>query len=386
MSRIYLSPPDVRGEERRLILEAIDSNWIAPAGPALASFEKEVASVAGVSNAVGLSSGTAALHLALHVLGVGRGDEVVVPTLTFAASANAVVYTGATPIFIDADAETWTLSPNLVEEELAARAAANRLPKAAIVVDLYGQCADYERLVPLFDRYGIPVIEDAAEALGATAFGRPAGSYGRCGVLSFNGNKIITTSGGGMFLCDDAKLSDRVRYLSTQAREPVAHYEHIEIGFNYRLSNLLAAFGLGQLATLSDRINRRQEINCAYREAFCGCAGLEFMPIAPYGRPNFWLSCVTVDPLTGTSKESIRQHLESSDVEARPVWKPLHLQQVFAGAPGRIDGTAERLFDKGLCLPSGSGMSDAELDRVIEVVLEGLSARQGPRAAGAKVD
>jgi dTDP-4-amino-4,6-dideoxygalactose transaminase len=364
--RIYLSPPDVRSLERQLILDAIDSNWIAPVGPDLDAFEEEVARVTGVAHAVGVTSGTAALHLALHEIGVGPGDDVLVATLSFAACANAVHYTGAQPVFVDSDRDTWTLSVELTREELEARAESGRLPKAAIVVDLFGQCADYGRLLPLFDAYGVPVIEDAAEALGATYRGHPAGSFGHCAVVSFNGNKIVTASGGGMYLCRDPVPAARVRHLATQAREPVVHYEHTEVGFNYRLSNLLAAFGRGQLAALGDRIERRRQVNVAYREALADVPGVSFMPIADYGIPNHWLTCIMIEEkMAGTTRERVRQHLECEDIEARPAWKPLHLQPAFSDAPRRVDGTSEAIFDSGLCLPSGSGMTDEQLERVI---------------------
>jgi dTDP-4-amino-4,6-dideoxygalactose transaminase len=377
LTRIYLSAPEVRGAERALLDQAVASNWIAPAGPDLDAFEAEVASVCGRSHAVGLTSGTAALHLALEAVGVRRDDTVVVSTLTFAAPANAAVYLGATPVFVDSDRATWQISPELLDEELSARATAGTLPKAVVVVDVYGQCADYDRLRPIVERFDVALIEDAAEALGATYKGAPAGSFGAAAALSFNGNKIITTSGGGMLLCDDEAMATRVRYLATQAREPFPHYEHTEIGYNYRLSNLLAAFGRGQLATLSERVERRRTINERYRQAFAQVPGISFMPIAPYGQPNYWLTCITVDPeVTGTDRERLRQHLEAADIESRPTWKPMHLQPVFADAPRRVDGTSQDLFEHGLCLPSGSGIDDTQLERVIETLRGGLPDAQ----------
>jgi len=366
VTRIYLSPPDIRPLERQMVLDAIDSGWVAPAGPDLARFEAEVAEVTGTKHAVALSSGTAGLHLALLELGVGPGDFVLVSTFTFAATANAVAYVGATPVFIDADAETWQLDPELLAAELEARAAAGTLPKAAIVVDVYGQCADYARIVPLLDRYGVVLIEDAAEAVGATFANRNAGSFGRCGVISFNGNKLITSGGGGMLVTDDATLAARVRHLSTQAREPVAHYEHIEIGYNYRLSNMLAAFGRGQLASLTERIARRAEIEHRYRAALAERPGYSFMPVGPDRTVNHWLTVITIDPtLAGHDAEALRVHLEGDDIESRPAWKPMHLQPVFADAPRRTNGVSENVFKTGLCLPSGSSMSDADVDRVV---------------------
>ena len=363
MSRIYLSAPDVRGPERELLLAALDSNWVAPVGPDLDAFEAEAAAQAGRAHGVGLSSGTAALHLALLELGVKAGDEVLVSTFTFAASAFAVTYCGATPVFVDSEPDSWNMSPDLLAEELESRRRTNAaMPAAAIVVDLYGQCADYGRIEPILAEYGVPLVEDAAEAIGATHHGRPAGSFGDVGVFSFNGNKLITTSGGGMLVTDDEAFAGRIRHLATQAREPAAHYEHAEIGFNYRLSNLLAAFGRGQLAGLADRIARRAEIRAAYAEAFAAVDGVELNPIADANTVNHWLTCLTVDAdRAGFGAEQLRRHLEADDIEARPLWKPMHLQPVFAGAPGRVDGTSEALFATGLCLPSGSGMTDAEL-------------------------
>lgn len=373
MTRIFLSPPDVRPLERAMVDAAIVSNWVAPVGPDLDEFERAGATAGGVQYAVGLSSGTAALHLALKELGVGAGDSVLCSTFTFIATANAATYVGATPVFIDSDVDTWTMSVSLVADELAQRARTGNLPKAAVIVDLYGQCADYDELLPLFATYGVPVIEDAAEALGSTYRGRPAGSFGTCGVLSFNGNKIITTSGGGMLLCDDRRLADRVRYLATQAREPFAHYEHVEVGYNYRLSNVLAAFGRGQLAALPERISRRRAINERYRQQLGAVPGVGFMPIAQYGESNCWLSCVLLDvSITGIDPESLRLQLEAADIESRPTWKPMHLQPVYRDAPACIDGTSEQLFRRGLCLPSGSGMTDAQQDFVIDRTLAAL--------------
>ena len=375
MSRIYLSAPDVRGAERAQVLEAIESNWVAPVGPAIDAFEREVAAICGVPNAVGLTSGTAALHLALLLAGVGSGDEVLVPTLTFVASANAVGYVGATPAFVDSDPRSWCVSPELVAEELDDRARRGRLPAALITVDLYGHSADYDPLVAICDNYGVTVIEDAAEALGASYRGRPAGSFGAFGVVSFNGNKIITTSSGGMLLCHDEASAVRARKLATQAREPAPHYEHLESGFNYRLSNLLAAFGRGQLQTLPERIERRRQIHDRYCSVLGSIPGVTLLEPPDYGISNYWLTCLTLDPGATPGREAVRQALEAIDVESRPTWKPMHLQPLFAGAPARIDGTAARIFERGLCLPSGSGIADDDLDRVIEA-LQGLLVPQ----------
>jgi dTDP-4-amino-4,6-dideoxygalactose transaminase len=370
MSRIYLSPPEVGPEERRMLLDAFDSNWIAPLGPDVDAFEAELAERVGVGHAVALSSGTAALHLALLMLGVGRGDEVLVPSFTFVATANAVSYLGAEPVFVDCSASTWNIDPDLVADELAVRARDGRLPRALVTVDLYGQSADYDALLAAAAAYGVPVVEDAAEALGATYRGRPAGSFGTASVFSFNGNKIITTSGGGMLVTESAELADRARYLATQAREPFPHYEHTTLGFNYRLSNLLAALGRAQLRGLDSRIDRRRRINEHYRSRLAGVPGIEFMPRADYGEPNHWLTCLTVDPdRFGADRETIRLALEEHDIESRPTWKPLHLQPLFAGARAVGGAVCADVFRRGLCLPSGSALNDDELGRIVDIVL-----------------
>ncbi len=372
--RIWLSPPDVRAPERASLLAAVDSGWVAPVGPDLDAFEAELAERCGVPHAVALSSGTAALHLALLQAGVGLGDEVLVPTVTFAATANAVTYCGARPCFIDADPVTWQMSPALLAVELAERRERGARPAAVITVDLYGACADYDAILALCDEYEVPVVEDAAEALGATFGGRPAGSFGVAGVLSFNGNKIITTSSGGALLCHDRGAAARARYLATQARGPAVHYEHTEVGFNYRLSNLLAAFGRGQLATLDERIARRRAIQARYREALAGVAGVAFPANDPGGTTNAWLTCITLEPgVAALQPDELRIELEARNIETRPLWKPMHAQPVFQRHPARLNGTAERLFATGLCLPSGSGMSDDDLERVVEAVRGALT-------------
>jgi dTDP-4-amino-4,6-dideoxygalactose transaminase len=363
---IFLSPPHVGDVERELLLAAFDSNWIAPAGPDLALFEDELAGLVGVPHAVALSSGTAAIHLALLALGVGPGDDVLVSDLTFAATANAVVYAGARPVFIDSDDVSWNIDPDLLDDELDARARLGRLPSALIVVDLYGQCADWDRISATCRRYEIPVIEDAAEALGATYRGRAAGSFGDLGVFSFNGNKIITTSGGGMLLGRSTEHIERARYLGTQARQPVAHYEHEDIGFNYRMSNLLAALGRGQLRNLASRVAARQAVNDRYRQALADVDGLAFMPVADYGVPNQWLTVITLDPgVLGVGPEHVLTGLLSTGIEARPAWKPMHLQPIFAGAETRGGRVGERIFSRGLCLPSGSSLTVDQQDRVV---------------------
>ena len=349
--RTYLSPPDVGPEERRLLLDAFDSNWIAPLGPHVEAFEREFAEVVGVPHAVALSSGTAALHLALQILGIGRGDDVLTSTMTFVATASAITYVGAAPAFVDVSPDTWNLDPDLLEQELTIRSRHNRQVAAVLSVDLYGQCADYTRITELCGRFGVPLIEDAAEALGATYGPSAAGSFGECAAFSFNGNKIITTSGGGMLVSHRRDIVDRARHLATQARDPAPHYQHSEIGYNYRLSNLLAAIGRGQLRSLPDKLVRRRAVNDTYRAALSRLHGVQFMPEAAYGRSNAWLTCMTIDPsLFGASREEIRLALEAENIESRPLWKPMHLQPVFSAcsmAGGRV---AEGLFDRGLCL------------------------------------
>ncbi len=372
--RIYLSPPDVGATERALLLDAFDSGWIAPLGPHVDDFEREFAHTVGVPYAVALSSGTAALHLGLQILGVGRRDEVITSTLTFAATANAICYQGASPVFLDVSTDTWTLDPDLLEEELGARARSNRQAAAVITVDLYGQCAEYGRIEALCAYYGVPLIEDAAEGLGATYGSRKAGAFGDCAAFSFNGNKIITTSGGGMLVSNNREIVERARHLSTQARQPAAHYEHEDVGYNYRLSNLLAAVGRGQLGQLDAKIARRRDVNAIYRAALADRPGITFMPEAPYGRSNAWLTCITIDPSAfGVDRETVRLHLESRNIESRPVWKPMHMQPIFQNCDMRGGAVAEALFKDGLCLPSGSSLTRDQQQTVIASIEEARS-------------
>jgi dTDP-4-amino-4,6-dideoxygalactose transaminase len=373
VTRIYLSPPELTGHELALLGDALASNWIAPLGPHVDAFEAEVATLTGMPHACATSSGTAALHLALEVAGVGAGDDVLVPTLTFAATANAVAYTGATPVFVDCDAASWTVDPGLVVDALDDAARRGRLPRAVITVDLYGQCADADPIAEACRRHGVVLIEDAAEALGATYRGRPAGSLGDLSILSFNGNKIITTSGGGMLLGRDRARVDRARFLATQAREPARHYEHHVVGYNYRLSNLLAAVGRAQLADLPRRVAARRAIHARYRAALGELPGWSFMPEAPHGTCTFWLTCATLDAARfGADRDAVIDALAAVDIEARPVWKPLHLQPAFATSRliARAEGRpiAERLFADGICLPSGQGLRHEDQDRVIAAV------------------
>lgn len=364
MDRIYLSPPDVSEEDRAALLRAFDSGWIAPLGPDVQGLEKELAAATGRAHGVALSSGTAALHLALRNAGVGPGDRVLVQSLTFSATANAVVYTGAEPVFVDSDPASWNANPDLVAEALAGAEF-----RAFIPVDLYGQCADYARLEAICQRHGVILIEDAAESLGATFAGRPAGSFGHAAALSFNGNKIITTSGGGALVTDDETWATRTLHMATQARDPAPHYEHTELGFNYRLSNLLAALGRAQLADLERRVERRRDHNRFYREVLGDLPGVEFMPEIPGGRSTFWLTALTIDPTeAGVDRETIRRALEEHNIEARPVWKPMHLQPFYADRRMVGGGVSDRLFDLGLCLPSGSTLTDGQRDLIAGIV------------------
>jgi dTDP-4-amino-4,6-dideoxygalactose transaminase len=371
MNRIYLSPPHLDGREKQLMVEALESNWITTLGPQVDAFEREMAAKLGVAHAAAVSSGTAALHLSLVIAGVRPGDEVLCSDFTFAATANAITYCGATPVFIDSSESTWNMDPALLEAELEACRKRGKMPRAAIVVDLYGQCADYRPILDICNRYEIPVIEDAAEALGATYGGNAAGSMGIMGILSFNGNKIITTSGGGMLLSNNEEFVSRARFLATQARDPAPHYQHSSIGFNYRMSNLLAAVGRGQLENLQRKVERRRAINGFYRTALREFPGMAFMPEASYGRSNCWLTCILVDSsVSGITPEIIRRHLEGRNIESRPLWKPMHMQPVFRSCRMVGGAVSERLFGAGLCLPSGSGLSGDDLDRIVSAVKE----------------
>ena len=368
MARIYLSPPELAGTELELLRDSVASNWIAPLGPHVDAFEAEMAARIEVPYAVALSSGTAALHLALEVLGVGAGDEVWLSTLTFAATANAVSYVRAAPVFVDSELATWNLDPALLAQALDDSARAGRLPKAVIAVGLYGQCADLEPIAGACRRHGVYLIEDAAEALGATYHGRQAGSLGDLAVLSFNGNKIITTSGGGMLLGRRKDWIERARYLATQARTPARHYQHDAIGFNYRLSNLLAAVGRAQLADLDRRVAARRATNADYRRTLGELPGWTFMPEAAGCASTCWLTCATLDGPIG--RDQIIDRLAEADIEARPVWKPMHAQPIFAGARAIGGAVADRLFERGLCLPSGSSLTESDRERVIAVIRE----------------
>jgi len=380
--RLYLSPPHRSGREGVYLAEALASNWLAPAGPCLDRFEEAFASQVGVDHALAVSSGTAALHLALRHLELQPGDEVVCSTLTFCASANPIVYEGAQPVFIDSDCGSWNMDPNLLEEELVASARRGTMPRAVIAVDIFGQSADIDAIGEIAARYDIPVIEDAAEALGATYRGRPSGSSAWASIFSLNGNKIITASGGGVLGSNDPHLIERSRLLATQARDPAPHYQHSTIGYNYRLSNLLASVGLAQLDVLDDRVAARRRIFATYRRLLEGVPGIGWMPEASYGRSTRWLSVIVVDPVRlGATAEQIRLELERRNIEARPVWKPLHRQPVYAGCRCRGGEVADAIFAAGLCLPSGSAMVEADVQRVVDGIKSLATGRHGKPGA-----
>ncbi len=369
--RILLSTPHMSGEEIKFIQEAFDTNWIAPVGPNIEAFEEEFCQVIGGGYAAALSAGTAALHLALRLVGVSPGDEVFCSTLTFIATANPIVYQKAKPVFIDSDGISWNMDPNLLAETIEYRAKIGKLPKAVILVHLYGQSADIDPILKVCNNYSIPLIEDAAEALGATYKGKAPGTFGKIGIYSFNGNKIITTSGGGMLVSKDPQLVTKAKFLATQARDPAPHYQHSEIGYNYRLSNILAGVGRGQLKVLQDRVAARRKNFEIYQQELGNLPGIQFMPEASYGKTTRWLTCITVDPKKfGVDRETLRLKLNEKHIETRPVWKPLHLQPVFADCEC-IGGTiAEDLFTNGLCLPSGSNLKIEDLKRVINAIIQ----------------
>jgi dTDP-4-amino-4,6-dideoxygalactose transaminase len=376
-SQILLSTPHLGDLEMTYVEEAFRTNWIAPLGPNVDAFEREIAAYVGVGHAAAMSSGTAAIHVALRLLGVGPGDDVFCSSLTFVASANPIRYEHATPVFIDTDPATWTMSVPALRRALEDRAKVGRLPKAVIVVNLYGQSADMDAISALCNAHGVPVVEDAAESLGATYKGRASGSFGHLSVFSFNGNKIITTSGGGMLVSNDEQLIARARHLSTQAREPAAHYEHTEIGYNYRMSNVLAGIGRGQMKVLDQRVHARRQVFDAYREQLADLPEIEWMPEAPYGSSTRWLTACALDG--GLDPMALIAALGADKIEARRVWKPMHLQPLYKDCAyythtPDVDVSAD-LFDRGVCLPSGSNMTAAQIERVAEVIRRAVRTR-----------
>lgn len=371
--RIYMSSPDVGQAEEDALVRAIRSGWVAPLGPEVDAFEAELATFTGRDHAVALSSGTGALHLGLLSMGVAPGSVVITSSMTFAATTNAITYCGATPVFVDSDA-SGNIDPELAEKAVADQLSTGADISAIVPVDLLGKVADHARVGRLAEAHGIPLVVDAAESLGASRDGRPAGAVGQCAIVSFNGNKVMTTSGGGALLTDDGELAQRIRYLATQARQPAPHYEHTEVGYNYRMSNLLAGLGRAQLSRLPEMIERRRAWRRRYRDLFADVRGVEI-----FGTPdgvddevehdNFWLTSIVVDAETaGWSTEDLRLHLEARDIESRPLWKPMHLQPVFAHLPSYTNGTSERLFRTGLSLPSGSALSDEQFARVTDAL------------------
>lgn len=367
--RIFLSPPHLSGEEIKLVRQAFVSGYIAPIGPQVTAFEQEFARVVKRRDALAVTSGTAAMHLALRVLGVGQDDVVLASTLTFIGSVTPAVFQGAELVFIDAEKSSWNMDPVLLAEALAHEKQRGKIPKVVVPTDLYGQCADMQAIREACRPYGCRVVADSAEAMGALYQGEPAGKGADMAVYSFNGNKIITTSGGGMLASDDSELIARARHLATQARDDAPHYQHSQIGYNYRLSNILAAIGIAQLAVLPQRVEAKHRIFDYYQQALGSLPGLEFMPTASRGRPNHWLTVILVAPEKfGADREQLRLALEQENIESRPVWKPMHLQPVFQGNTVYGGAVSERLFERGLCLPSGTQMSQADLERVIDVV------------------
>lgn len=378
--RIYLSPPHMSGLEMEFVKQAFESNWIAPAGPHVDAFEREFAELNGAGYALAVSSGTAALHLALRIVGVGPGDEVLCSSLTFCASATPIVYQGARPVFIDSQLDSWNMDPELLHEELRRCGEAGELPKAVVVVHVYGESADMDPIMESCAKYDIPVIEDAAEALGATYKRKRPGFLGLAGAFSFNGNKIITTSGGGMLFSEDEAVISKARFLATQARDPAPHYQHSEIGYNYRMSNVLAAIGRGQLKVLEERVNQSRRVFELYQDRLGALPGLTFMPEREYGRSTRWLTCATIDPEKfGATREEVRLRLEENNIDSRPLFKPLHMQPVFSECRVCGGSVSERLFRQGLCLPSGTAMTGEDIDFVCDVI---TSVYRGNRGVG----
>jgi len=368
--KIWLSSPHMGESEQRYIKEAFDSNWIAPLGPNVTAFEKELSQYLNVDNVAALSSGTAAIHLALVILGVRIGDEVISSSFTFSATVNPIVYQGATPVLIDSEEDSWNMSPELLEEAIIDRVSKGKKPKAIIIVHLYGMPAKIDKLLDIANKFKIPVIEDAAEALGSKYKGKACGSFGAMGILSFNGNKIITTSGGGALISNNAGYIKKTKFLSTQARDNAPHYQHSQIGYNYRMSNVLAGIGRGQLEVIEERIKRRREINQWYREILGNIPGISFQT-EPTNQffSNYWLTTITIDPnLVKTDCETLYLAFKNENIEARPLWKPMHLQPIFKNTPYYKNGICENLFNNGLCLPSGSNMTIDEMSRIKNVL------------------
>jgi len=379
--RIYLSPPHLGEEELKLVTEAFASNWIAPLGPHVDNFEKEMAQYLGVQGTVALSSGTAALHLALKAIGIERGDRVFCSSFTFIGGASPILYEGATPVFIDSDPESWNMSPSALAAAFRESAKAGKLPKAVVVANLYGHSALLKPIGELCEQYGVPVIEDAAESLGATYHGRKSGTFGKFGILSFNGNKIITTSGGGMLVGNDLKALEKARFWATQSRDPAPHYQHSELGFNYRLSNVLAAIGRGQLRLLDRRVAARRAVFSRYLEALSDISGVTFMPETAHSSGTRWLTVLSIDPRRNRARPSeVIDALAKENIEARPTWKPLHQQPIFRGTEyfphDSNHSVSDFLFETGVCLPSGSSLSVEDQIGIVQIVRRVLESSQ----------
>jgi pyridoxal phosphate-dependent aminotransferase EpsN len=376
-SRIFLSPPHMSGNEQKYINEAFETNWIAPLGPNVDAFEKELAEYVGAKGAAAVSSGTAAIHLALRLLDVQQGDKVFCSSLTFIASANPILYQGAEPVFIDSEPDTWNMSPLALERAMEEAKKEGKLPKAVIVVNLYGQSAKMDEILAICNHYQVPVVEDAAESLGSTYKGKKSGTFGKFGIYSFNGNKIITTSGGGMLVSDDVEALQKARFLATQARDPAPHYQHSQVGYNYRMSNIVAGIGRAQLEVLDERVKARRAIFDRYVQALGDIEGVHFMPELEGTMSNRWLTTLTIDQQTlGLTPMDIINTLAEENIEARPVWKPLHLQPVFDGVTyyPHQEGwsVSDELFANGICLPSGTSMTVEEQNRVIDVFIKAI--------------
>jgi dTDP-4-amino-4,6-dideoxygalactose transaminase len=368
--KIWLSSPHMGGNELKHVQNAFEANWIAPAGPHISSFEKKLSALSNSFEVAALSSGTASLHLALILLGVKKGNRVLCSSFTFSASANPIAYVGANPVFIDSDIDSWNMCPILLEKAIKGCILENEKPKAIMLVHLYGMPAKMDEIMKVATKYDIPVIEDAAEALGSTYKNKPLGTFGAFGVYSFNGNKIITTSGGGALFCKDKALVEKAKFLATQARDDKPHYEHSEIGYNYRMSNICAAIGLGQLEVLEERVIQKRAIKSFYKEQLSSVKEISFLDESEDSYSNFWLTTILLSKNSTIDREQLRLHLEKENIESRPLWKPMHLQPVFKECKSFLNGVSEDLFNRGLCLPSGTNMSIEDLKRVVSKIKE----------------
>ena len=358
------------GGEWRFVKEAFDTNWIAPIGPHIHIFEEELSKISNGKNVAALSSGTSAIHLALILLGIKKNDDIICASFTFSASANPIKYLGANPIFIDSEKDSWNMCPALMEQAINDGITDNKKPKAIVLVHLYGMPAKLDEIMRIADNYDIPVIEDAAEALGSKYNNKQLGTFGKIGIYSFNGNKIITTSGGGALVCDDAEIINKAKFLATQARDEAPHYEHSQIGYNYRMSNVCAAIGVGQLEVLNDRIIRKREIYNFYKTELSGIKEIAFLDESVGSYSNYWLTTILLDKNSTIDREQLRLHLEKDNIESRPLWKPMHLQPVFKSCKAYVNGVSGDLFNRGLCLPSGTNMTKKDLERVVNKIKE----------------